>query len=97
MLKYIIVVGILLLSGCIDESVIGTYTHDGAKLVLQSDGTYLYTPENGIIQKGTYSAAVIDDLNLTEIQLTSILGTTTVLQTTKTGLIDDENDIWIKQ
>lgn len=81
----------LLASGCIDTSICGTYTFEDSKLVLQDDGTYLYYPHiNDTAQKGTYTT------NGNEIQITNILGMTTILKTTNGGLIDDEGNVWEK-
>lgn len=83
---------VMFVTGCIDSSVCGTYTHSDSKIILQEDGTYLYLPSHdGILQKGMYSQ------NGNDIQLTSAFGTATILKITKDGLIDDEGNIWRKQ
>ncbi len=80
---------VLLMSGCVDSSLCGTYTLEGSTLILQEDNTYLYTPSDfGLTQKGTFSR------NGNEIQLTSAFGTSTILKITAGGLIDDENGLW---
>lgn len=98
MMKLKIISGILAalivaisLSGCVDNSIYGAYTYSTSKLVLQEDSTYLYYPDvAGTAQKGAYSQ------NHNEIQLTNILGMTTILKTVNGGLIDDEGNIWRK-
>lgn len=86
-----IVVCLLILAGCVDKSVYGRYTQEGSTLTLQEDGTYLYTPAgSAYTQKGTFTQ------NGDSIQLTNILGITTTLKITKAGLVDKDNELWIK-
>jgi uncharacterized lipoprotein YehR (DUF1307 family) len=88
----VLIVSVLVfsLSGCIEKSVIGTYTHDNITIRFQDDGTYLYT-KNGVTEKGTYT------VNGNEIQTTNVLGMTQVAQITNAGLLDDENILWVKK
>ena len=80
---------IVILSGCVDNSICGIYTFKDSKLILQDDGTYLYYPHaDSTAQKGTYTT------NHNEIQITNVLGMTTILKTTNGGLIDDEGNVW---
>jgi hypothetical protein len=83
---------VLLLSGCVDSSIYGTYTFNGAIIRLQEDNTYLYTPANGFMQKGTFTQ------NGDEIQLTSAFGTAVVMKIVQNGLVvTDGNEKWVKQ
>lgn len=93
MKQILLIIGIILIaSGCIDNSICGTYTFEDSKLILQDDGTYLYYPHiDDTAQKGKYTT------NHNEIQITNILGMTTILKTTNSGLIDDEGNVWRKQ
>jgi hypothetical protein len=80
------------LSGCINNSLIGTYTHNNNSIKFQEDGTYLYTPAGGMAEKGTYTQ------NGTEIQVTNVLGITTILKKTSEGLLDDDGKtLWRKE
>lgn len=82
---------VLLLSGCVGSSIYGTYIQAGSVLVLQEDGTYLYTAKDSqFTNKGIYTQ------NKAEIQLTSILGTTVRLKITSSGLIDEDNELWLR-
>ena len=82
---------LLILAGCVDNSVYGTYTQENSTLTLQEDGTYLYVPTgSAYTQKGTFTQ------NKDSIQLTNILGITTMLKITKAGLVDKDNELWIK-
>ena len=93
MIKKIIIVSviILLISGCIDNSVYGTYSYLNSKLILQEDGTYLYFPVfPGVSQKGSFSQ------NGNDIQITNVLGMTTILTITEYGLVDDHDKLWRK-
>ena len=93
-MKYIIlVIGIVLslcVSGCINLEVSGVYELDGATMALRDDNTYLYVPDSGISQKGTFE---IYDNNL---ELTNVLGMTTILTITEDGLVDDKGKLWRK-
>jgi hypothetical protein len=93
MIKKIIIISVIIifLSGCIDNSIYGTYSYLNSKLVLQEDGTYLYFPEiAGVPQKGSFSQ------NGNHIQITNVLGMTTILIITEDGLVDDKGKLWRK-
>ena len=88
-----LLIGLALLlcaSGC-TESKFGTYQSAESTISLRSDGTYLYIPEDSdTAQKGTFS--IYDNT----VELTNVLGMTTILTITKDGLVDDKDKIWRK-
>lgn len=92
MRRSLMMVGMLiLLSGCIDTPIYGTYSNNGSTFVLQEDNTYLYTPAGGMTQKGTFTQ------NGDEIQISNILGMTTIVKIVKDGLIDDDGILWSRK
>ncbi len=90
-LKLIPIILLLLISGCIDSSVCGTYTLNGSVLIIQDDNTYIYTPATShLTQKGTFTQRGND------LQLTSAFGTSATLKITAGGLIDG-TELWKKE
>lgn len=82
---------LLLFSGCVSDSVVGSYTQNDSVLILRDDNTYLYKPTNSsVAQKGAWSQTN----NI--IEITNILGMTTSLTILNGGLLDDENQVWKK-
>ena len=95
-MKYIIFfIGIVLLFcavGCIHLECTGTYELDKTTLVLRDDYTYLYvSKDSDTAQRGTFG------IYNNKIELTNILGMTTILTITEDGLMDDEGKVWRKQ
>lgn len=87
----ILVVLTLFVSGCVESTVCGTYELDDSVLNLYQDNTYLYIPAGGIAQKGTYAQ------HGDSIEITNVLGMTTILNITRFGLVDDEGRLWRKK
>ncbi len=89
-MKYLIIILLLLVSGCLNDSILGTYIQNDSTITFQDDGTYLYSPKNSFMQQGTYTHKG------NELKLTSAFGTTIIMVITKDGLLDDEGKVWVR-
>ncbi len=84
-----------LFSGCLSQDVyIGTYKLDktpSKTLEIREDGTYLLVPEGSkYTQKGVYVKRG------TTLEVTNVLGFTSVMNITDDGLIEDNGDRWVR-
>ncbi|HYN44526.1 MAG TPA: hypothetical protein VER35_00865 [Candidatus Limnocylindrales bacterium] len=84
-----------LFSGCVSQDAyIGTYKLDKTPtdtLELREDGTYLLVPADPkFTEKGVYVK------RSSTIEITGMLGSTSVMNITDEGLIEDNGDRWIR-
>ncbi|PWB49326.1 MAG: hypothetical protein C3F06_14340 [Candidatus Methanoperedenaceae archaeon] len=82
-------------SGCLSQDdYIGTYRLDktpSKTLEIREDGTYLLVPEaSGHTQKGVYIKRG------TTLEVTNVLGFTSVMNITDKGLVEDNGDRWVR-
>jgi hypothetical protein len=84
-----------LFSGCVtNDASIGTYKLDktpSKTLELREDGTYLLVPADPkFTEKGVYVKRG------STIEVTGMLGFTSVMNITDYGLLDNDGDMWIR-
>jgi hypothetical protein len=84
-----------LFSGCVNnDSYIGTYKLDktpSKTLELREDGTYLLVPDDPkFTEKGVYVKRG------STIEVTGMLGFTSVMNITDYGLLDNDGDRWLR-
>lgn len=82
-------------SGCLNQEVyIGTFKLDKAPtdtLELREDGTYLLVPaDHKFTEKGVYVKRG------STIEVTGMLGFTSMMNITDYGLLEDNGDMWIR-